>query len=247
MRYEILGALRVVDKDGSHPVTSRKSGVLLAALLINSDLILTVGQLMTELWGDNTPRRATATLHVHVSQLRKLLSRTGRPDSPIVTCPSGYLLHIGPDELDLRTFTRLVRDGRGWARTREHERARAAFEAALALCRGPALGDLRGGPIVSQFMTWLDEARLECVELLMESNLALGRHREIVGDLYCLAATYPFRETFYRQLMLALYRSERQADALRVYQSARVTLAGELGLEPCQGLRDLQSAILRGR
>jgi SARP family transcriptional regulator, regulator of embCAB operon len=247
MRYEILGALRVVDKEGSHPITSRKLGVLLAALLINSDLVLTVGQLTTELWGDNAPRRATATLQVHVSQLRKFLSRTGRSDSPIVTCPSGYLLHVGTDELDLRTFTGFVREGRGWSKAREHEKARGAFEAALGLCRGPALGDLRGGPIASQFIRWLDEARLECVELLMESNLALGHHREIVGELYSLAAMYPFRETFHRQLMLALYRSERQADALKVYESARLTLAGELGLEPCQGLRDLQSAILRGR
>jgi SARP family transcriptional regulator, regulator of embCAB operon len=218
--------------------------VLLAALLINSDLTVTVDQLTTEIWGNAAPRRAVATLQVYVSQLRKFLAHAGEPDSPIVTRPAGYFLHVGPDEVDLHTFTRLLRDGRGYARAGQHEDARAAFEAALGLYRGPALLELYGGPIVNQFAAWLEEARLECIELLNESELALGCHREMVGNLYSLSVKHPFRETFYRQLMLALYRSERQADALKVYQAARVVLMGELGVEPCRRLRDLQRAIL---
>src|SRR6185503_18952705 len=112
------------------------------------------------------------------------------------------------------------------------------------LWRGPALGDLRAGPIVEGFVTWLAEARLECLEMLADSHLELGRHRELVGRLYSLTAEHPLREAFYRQLMLALYRSERQADALKVYQMARKTLNEELGLEPCRSVQDLQRAIL---
>lgn len=244
MRYEILGPLRVVNGNRSYPISAQKMEILLAALLIKAGCVLTADQLMIEIWGNSAPRRAAATLHVYVSQLRKFLVRAGNLASPIVTRPAGYLFRAGPDEIDMHGFMRLVRDGRGYGRTLRHEEARATLEAALALYRGPAFGDLYGGPIVNQFRTWLEEARLECTELLIESELALGRHRETVGRLYSLIVEHPFRETFYRQLMLALYRSERQADALKVYQSARVTLRGELGVEPCRTLRDLQRAIL---
>jgi DNA-binding SARP family transcriptional activator len=106
------------------------------------------------------------------------------------------------------------------------------------------LGDLRNGPIVDGFVTWMMESRMECLEMLADAHLRVGRHRELVGRLYSLTAENPLREAFYRQLMLALYRSERQADALKVYQSARATLNDELGLEPCKALRDLHQAIL---
>ncbi len=239
-----MGPLVVVNGDGGHSIRARKMEVLIAALLINSGLVVTVDQLKTEIWGNAAPRRALATLQVYVSQLRKFLARAGEPDSPIVTHPAGYFLRVGPDEVDLHTFTRLLRDGREYARMRHHEDARAAFGAALDLYRGPAPFDLYGGPIVKQFATWLEEAHLECIEFLNESELALGCHREMVGNLYSLTAKHPFRETLYRQLMLALYRSDRQADALKVYQDARVILISELGVEPCRRLRDLQRSIL---
>jgi DNA-binding SARP family transcriptional activator len=244
LRYQILGPLLVVNGDGGNSISARKVQVLLAAFLINSNLVVTVDRLRIEIWGNAAPRRAATALQVYVSQLRKFLGRAGEPDSPIVTCPSGYFLRVASDEVDLHTFTRLLQDGRRHARAGQHEDARATFEAALNLYRGPALPDLYGGPIVNQFVAWLEEARLECIELLNESELVLGRHREMVGNLYSLTVEHPFRETFYRQLMLALYRSERQADALIVYQAMRVILIDELGVEPCRRLRDLQRAIL---
>lgn len=244
MRYEILGPLRVMDDGASSEISARKIETVLAVLLIRADRVVAFEALMTELWGDELPRRATAGLHVYISQLRKFLHRDHRADNPVVTQPPGYLLRLGNDDLDLNIFLRLMEEGRRLARGQLHEEACARLEAALDLWRGPVLGDIRNGPIVDGFGTWLTETRLECLELLAESQLRLGRHREMIGRMYSLVAENPLREAFYRQLMLALYRSERQGDALNVYQSARRTLNDELGVEPCQSLRDLQRDIL---
>lgn len=245
LKYEILGQLRVVDDRGSSFISARKIETLLAVLLIRSDQVVPSDQLITEIWGETVPRRATAALHVYISQLRKFLKRPGRLDSPIVTRSAGYLLATGDDEVDYQFFIRYADAGRAAARAGRHDDAAVAFEAALALWRGPVLADLRYAPMVDGFATWLMDARLECMELQADSLLHLGRHRELVGKLYSLTAEYPLREGFYRQLMLALYRSECRADALKVYQSARDTLGTELGLEPCRALQELQQAILR--
>jgi DNA-binding SARP family transcriptional activator len=244
VRYEILGPLCVTDAEAAASLSARKLEILLAVLLIRSNQLVTIDQLFTEIWQDNPPRRATASLHVYISQLRKFLSRPGRPESPIVTRPPGYLLHVGPGELDMLDFQELVHRGRVQARAGQHEEACASFSASLDLWRGPVPRDLAGGPIVKGFVTWAEEAWLETIELLVESKLILGRYRECVGWLYSLIAENPLREAFYRQLMVALYRSERQADALRVYQSVRKSLRDELGLEPGRALQKLQQAIL---
>nr|MDT0660532.1 AfsR/SARP family transcriptional regulator [Micromonospora sp. DSM 115978] len=246
MRYEILGPIRTVNGTATATVSACKIETLLAVLLIRADQVVGAGQLMTEIWGENPPRRATAGLHVYVSQLRKFLGRRGTADSPIVTAQSGYMLRLGADELDVQDFQRLVDAGRRNQRAGRMEQAWEAYESALSLWRGPALGDLRDGPVVSGFAGWGEQARLECAEELVNCGLALGRHREYVSFLYALTTENPFREAFYRQLMLALYRSGCQADALRVYQSARTVLRDEFGLEPCRSLRDLQRAILLG-
>lgn len=244
VRFEILGPLRVVDATGeSSSVSARKIEVLLAVLLVRSGQVVPTEQLIAEIWGENAPRRAIAGLHVYISNLRKFLNRPGQ-HCRIVTRPPGYLLEMGGDELDLHAFQRLVFQGRSHARGHRHEEAVEAFESALDLWRGTVLGDLRDGLVISGFARWLEEARLECIELFVESNLALDRHREMVGYLYSLITEYPLREAFYRQLMLALYRSDRQADALHVYQVAWERLNDEVGLQPCRALRDLQRAIL---
>lgn len=245
MRYELLGPLRVVNEEGEiATIGAQKIETLLAALLIRSDQVVATDQLMTEIWGERVPRRATAGIHVYVSQLRKFLARCGGSGGPVVTRPPGYVLRSGDDELDYQSFLALVDKGREHAREGCHERASTCFENALGLWRGPALGDLSHGPIVEGFVTWLTETRLECTEMLIDAQLELGRHRELVGRLYSLTAEYPLRESFSRQLMLALYRSERQADALDVYRSVRRTIHDELGLEPCRALQELQQGIL---
>jgi SARP family transcriptional regulator, regulator of embCAB operon len=244
MRYEILGPIRVVDGPSIKSISARKIEVLLATLLVRSGQAVSSKELMTEIWGEHTPGQANAGLHVYVSQLRKFLRRADVPASPIVTVRTGYLLDLGTDELDFHVFQRLMRQGQLQRKARCIEEACDAFEQAIGLWRGPVLDDLRDGPVLNGFVCWAEQARLECVEELVDSALRLGRHREFVSYLYVQTEEHPLHEAFYRQLMLALYRSGCRADALRVYQSARTVLKDELGLEPPGSLRHLHHAIL---
>ncbi|WP_131738462.1 AfsR/SARP family transcriptional regulator [Actinomadura roseirufa] len=244
MRYEVLGPLRVVDGDVRTSISARKIETVLAVLLIRSDQVVALDQLIQEIWDDAPPRRALAGLHVYISQVRKFLARPGREGNPVLTQAPGYLLRKGEDEIDFHVFLDAVKQGRACMRERRYEEAAVWLEGALEMWRGPVLGDLRSGPVIEGFVTWMTESRLECMEMLADALLRQGRHRELIGRLYSLVTENPLREAYYRQLMLALYRSDRQADALQVYQSARSTLKEELGLEPCRTLRDLQRAIL---
>ncbi|WP_348533663.1 AfsR/SARP family transcriptional regulator [Kitasatospora sp. GAS204B] len=229
---------------GVHALSARKKEILLATLLIRAGQVVTKDQLVDELWGDKPPSRSTAALHVYISQLRGFLPCRDRERSPIVTRSSGYLLELGEDELDFQIFQRLTIQGRGHARAQRYEQAVGCFDQALALWRGPALGGLKEGRIVSGFATWLEELQLECVELNVTSNLALGRDHELIGLLYSLILEHPLHEAFYQGLMAALYRVGRRGDALQVYRRAREVLRRDLGIEPCRQLRDLHQTIL---
>jgi DNA-binding SARP family transcriptional activator len=244
MRYDVLGPLRVIDGTSTKTIKAQKVEILLAALLIRADQVVGADQLIREIWGEEPPRSATAGLYVYISQIRKLFRRTGTETSPVLTRPPGYMLALGSDGLDLHDFTRLLKSGRAHLRNGCYEPAVRSFEDALALCRGPFLADVARGPILQGFRTWLSEAQLECVESLMDARMALGRHRELVSDLYLLSTEHPMREAFHRQLMLALHRSGASGDALLVYQRARRTLRNELGVEPGAALKDVQRAIL---
>ncbi|MEV0321982.1 AfsR/SARP family transcriptional regulator [Streptomyces sp. NPDC050658] len=244
MRYEILGQLRVIDEEGVQTVKAQKVEILLAALVVRSEQVVSADQLIREIWGEEPPRSATAGLYVYISQIRKLLRRAGTAQSPVLTKPPGYMLSLGSDGLDLHDFTRLMKEGRAQLRNGAQEAAVLSFEGALALCRGPLLADAGHGPILQGFRTWLNEAQLECMESLMDARMTLGHHRELVSDLYLLSTEHPLREAFHRQLMQALHRSECRGDALLVYQRARRTLREELGVEPGPALQDIQRAIL---
>jgi DNA-binding SARP family transcriptional activator len=239
-----MGQLRLVDEAGTHSLSARKIEILLTALLIRADQVVSVDSLMKEVWGEILPRRATAGVHVYVSQIRKFLHRPGRGECPVQTRPPGYVLRLGDDELDVHEFDMLMTHGRDAARQGRHERAAAVLEKALALWNGPAMDDVHTGPILSGYQTWLNESRLECLEMLMESRLRQGQHRQLVSTLYLLTTEHPLREAFHHQLMLALYRCGRRADALRAYQAVRGLLDEELGLEPCRALRELHQSIL---
>ncbi|MFF2660048.1 BTAD domain-containing putative transcriptional regulator [Kitasatospora sp. NPDC058032] len=244
MRYEILGPLRVVDGDHVLAIGAPKRELVLGLLLVRSNQVVPADDLITEVWGDDPPRRARAALHVSISHLRKFLARPDRAGNPIVTQAGGYLLDLSRDELDAHEFVRLAELGRNHIKQRRFEEAAALMESALGLWRGPTRGDLPSGSAISRYVTWLMELRLGCSEMLADAQLELGFHRELVPSLYSLTAEHPLREVFYRQLMLALYRSDRKADALMVYQTARRTLNAELGLEPCRSVQDLQQTIL---
>jgi DNA-binding SARP family transcriptional activator len=245
LKYEVLGPLRITGPAGTSSLTSRKAETLLGLLLIRAEQLVTMEQLIGEIWGDFPPGRAVASVHVYISQLRKLLRRTGAAGDPILTQPSGYLLRIKGDHLDVHAFANQSRLGRAYAKEHRYEHAATSFNAALALWRGPLLGGTASGPVIGGYATWLDETRAECLERLIDVELVLGRHREAVGRLYSLAAEYPTREVFHRQLMLALYRCGRQADALKAFQTVRSTLNDELGLEPGIELQKIQVAILK--
>ncbi len=244
MRYELLGPLRVEDEGEYSSISARKIETVVATLLICVDRVVARGQLISEIWADSPPLRASAGLHVYISQARKFLQRPDRTDNPLITQPPGYLLRKGCDEIDFHEFLQLMNQGRAHMREEKYEAASSCLEQALGLWYGPVLGDLRNGRIVDGFVAWMTESRMECLEMLGDAHLHMGRHRELVGRLYPLISEHPLRETFYRQLMVALHRSQRQADALSVYQLARRVLNDELGLEPCRALRELHQAIL---
>lgn len=244
MRYEILRPLRVVDEDGASSITAPKVELLLAVLLSRADQLVTTSAILAELWPERPPRRAVAGLHVYVSQLRKFLHRPDRAGSPIVTHKAGYQLVLGADELDADIFLRLARLGREHAAAGRLAQAEDCLRRALGLWRGPLFGDLKRGQRLGAYAVWLTQEKLDWVELLIDVRLGLGAHRAVVSKLYGLIAEYPLRESFYRQLMLALYRSERQAEALSVYQRAWHVLDTELGVAPCRSLQRLHSDIL---
>ncbi|MFD7908288.1 BTAD domain-containing putative transcriptional regulator [Kitasatospora sp. NPDC059722] len=226
-------------------MSAPKMELTLATLLVGAGRITTKEQLIQELWGSGPPRRASAAVHVYLSQLRKFLAAAGDTEgAAITTKPSGYLLRLDGAQYDVAEFQTAMRSGRAWQHAGEYEAALDDFERALSLVRGPVLDGGAEGPVLASFAAWVEEERLECLELSIEARTALGRHREVTGLLNTLIAQYPLRESFYRQLMLVLYRADRQAEALQVYRSAQQVLRSELGLEPCRSLRRLHQAIL---
>ncbi|MEO3809847.1 AfsR/SARP family transcriptional regulator [Sphaerisporangium sp. B11E5] len=215
----------------------------LATLLVRAERVTTKEQIVTELWGDHPPRCASAAMHVYISQLRKFLAAAG-DRSAIVTKAHGYVLRLKGAGYDVAEFQRAVEHGRALLPAGRYAEALAEFDKGLALMRGPVLEDRAEGPVLSAFAAWAEAERLDCLEFSIEARNALGRHREVIGPLNTLIAQYPLRESLYRHLMLALYRSERQADALEVYRSAHRVLNAELGVQPCPSLRRLHHAIL---
>jgi class 3 adenylate cyclase len=200
--------------------------------------------LLDAIWSDRPPESGATALQVRVSQLRKSLERHGS-SSNLETRPPGYVLSVDPDEVDVRRFERLVGEGRAALADQEAQRAAAILSEALTLWRGPALADVAYESFAQPEIARLEELRLTALEERLEADLACGRHEELVGELEALVALHPLRERPRRQLMLALYRSGRQAEALDAYRGARRALVEELGLEPSEELRQLEQAILR--
>jgi DNA-binding SARP family transcriptional activator/ABC-type transport system substrate-binding protein len=245
VEFRLLGPLEVSDHGRALELGGRKRRALLALLLLHVNEVVSSDRLIEELWGEEPPQAAATALHGHVSRLRKLLAGEGSSKQLLVTRPPGYMLHLEPEELDLARFERLRDEGRAARSKGDLEAASTALQAALSLWRGPALGDLAYERFAQTEVNRLEELRLATIEERIDADLALGRHGDLISELELLVSEHPFREGFRAQLMLALYRSGRQAEALQVYQQARAALVGELGIEPGQPLRELQQAILR--
>jgi DNA-binding SARP family transcriptional activator len=237
MEFRILGPLEVVEDDRPVRLDRRRLRALLAYLLLHANRPVSADQLIDEVWGPEPPKTAAASLQNYISRLRKAIG-----SELVVSQAPGYLLRVDPERFDLARFERLVAEARRAAEPRERaEKLRVA----LSLWRGPALEDLVFESFAQTEIARLEEARLEALEERLDADLALGRAGDLLSELEGLVARYPLRERFRAQLMLALYRAGRQADALAAYQDARRMLLDELGLEPTEELRGLEQAILR--
>jgi DNA-binding SARP family transcriptional activator len=237
MDFRLLGPLEVVsERDGLIALGGVKQRSLLAVLLLQANEVVSTDRLMDQLWGSEPPATAAKSIQVYVSRLRKALGE-GR----LFTHGHGYLLRAEPEELDLARFEQLADE----ARRGGPDTAAGKLREALALWRGAALADLAYERFAQVEIARLEEMRLAVLEQRIDADLAAGRHAELVGELEALVARHPLRERLRCQLMLALYRSARQAEALDAYRAARRELQEELGLDPSGELKQLEQAILR--
>jgi DNA-binding SARP family transcriptional activator len=239
--FRILGPLEIWDEGTAVRLTGDRQRALLAVLLLHAGEVVSSDRLMDALWGDSPPASGAVALRVRVSQLRKALRDDGGLLAPRA---HGYVLRIEPGGLDLRRFERLVAEGERALAAGEPAPARERLGEALVLWRGPPLADFTYAPFAQQAIARLQELRLAAVALRIEADLALGRHAVLVAELESLVAEYPLRERFHAQLMLALYRSGRQAEALAAYRAARDRLIDEVGIEPGPELHELERRLL---
>jgi YVTN family beta-propeller protein len=239
VEFAVLGPV-TAQHDGSElPLGGPKQRALLAILLLRANEVVSRDRLIDGLWGERPPPTAGHTLDNYVSRLRKALG-----DARLSRRPPGYMLHVEGDELDLDRFERLFREGREALACGAAGEAAATLRSALALWRGAALADLLYEPFAATESERLEERRIMALEDRIDADLALGRSGQLVPELEALVREHPLRERLLGQLMLALYRSGRQAEALAAFQAARHRLAEELGLEPGPKLRELEHRIL---
>ncbi|HET7855248.1 MAG TPA: BTAD domain-containing putative transcriptional regulator, partial [Gaiellaceae bacterium] len=243
MEFRILGPLEVCSDGGRKLDLVGKQKALLAVLLLHANEAVSTDRLLDALWGAEPPDTAGKALQVYVSRLRKLLAPEG--DSPLVTRPPGYALDLGRHTLDLHRFERLRADAKKAFANGDPAGAASKLEEALSLWRGAPLADFTFEPFAGSEIARLEELHVTALQELIDARLALGRHAEIVGELEALVAEHPVRERLRAQLMLALYRSRRQAEALEAYQAARRELVDALGIEPSPELQELERQILR--
>ena len=238
--FRILGPLEVIGEDGPLRLGGPKQRATLAILLLSANRVVSVDRLADELYAGAAPVTAVTQVQRQISGLRKLLGS----GSAIETRPPGYIIHLSPNQLDLDRFERGT-DEAGRAMQRgDAIQAASLLRRVLGLWRGAALADLAHERFARIAVERLEEIRLAALEQRLDADLVLGRHRELIGELEELASRYPLRERLAGQLMLSLYRSSRQAEALDVYRRTREALVGGLGLEPTPALGELERAIL---
>jgi DNA-binding SARP family transcriptional activator/ABC-type transport system substrate-binding protein len=244
LQFRILGPLQVLDGGEPLPLGGAKQRSTLAMLLLAGNQVVSRDQLIDGLWGTSPPPSAGPSLETYVSRLRRVLPGDGE-DARLVTQAPGYRLRVEAGELDLERFEALLEQARTARAAGDFQRARDALREALSLFRGAPLEDLVHAPFAQAEIGRLEDLRLGALEQRLEADLAVGRHAEVVGELESLVARHPFREVLWGQLMLALYRSGRQGEALLAFDRARRTLAEELGVDPSTRLKQLQLQVLQ--
>ena len=247
MRFGILGPLQAVGDDGLElALGGRMPRAVLALLLLRANEVVSSDQLVEELWAGAPPASGAKALHVHVSRLRRALAAGhSDPDGErLVTAAGGYVLRVGPEELDVQRCERLIGEGRSLLAAGRPDQALAALSGAVELWRGDVLADFQYDAFAQGEIARLGELRAAVLEERIAVEMLLGREAQVLGELERLVRDYPYRERLRGQLMLALYRTGRQAEALAAYRAARSALVDELGIEPSVELRQLHEAIL---
>ena len=244
MRCHILGALEVIGARGSVSPVARRQKIVLAMLLLEANHVVSVDRLVTAVWEEDPPVTARGQLQICISSLRHALADAGIPDV-ILTRTPGYLFRLGPGELDLGDFDHLVGAARADVAAGQLSAAAGSFAEALSLGDGMELTEF-GSSVLDAAAVHLTERRLAALEDCVDVQLALGLHHELAGELRALVARHPLRERLRGQLMIALQRDGRQAEALEVYRQGRRMFVDELGLEPGTALQAIEQAILAG-
>jgi DNA-binding SARP family transcriptional activator/streptogramin lyase len=243
--FRLLGPLEVFDGARAVVIGGGKRRSLLALLVLHGNEVVSADRLIDELWGEHPPPTAAKGLQVYVSQLRKELQNgSDRDGDVLVTRANGYVLVLGPDDVDVQRFERSLNAGERALAAGEPDRAAQRLRQGLALWRGPPLADFTYEAFAQQEIARLEELRMVALEQRIDADLALGRHAQVVGELEALVREHPLRERIRGQLMLALYRCGRQAEALEAYRDGRRHMSDELGLEPGPELRELEARIL---
>ena len=241
MEFRILGPLEVISPNGVVVLPGHRLRALLAIFLLHPNDAISSDRLAQALWGEDAPATSPTTVRVNVSRLRRALD--GDADR-LTTSSAGYRLRVRPGELDNERFSELVDTARS-ALPADPDAASSALREALALWRGSPLADLASESFAQAAIARLEDERLDALELRIAADLALGRHEELVAELQALADQAPQRERLHAQLMLALYRSGRQTEALEAFRRLRAELVEALGIEPGTETRELEAAILR--
>ena len=238
MRFGLLGSLEASGKDGPVPLGGPKQRIVLAHLVLGANRVVSAEHLIDALWGEELPEDPKSTLQVYVSRLRSALG----PDAVEAQAP-GYVLRADRDEVDALRFEDLLGTARG--NGSDPRVTDEILAEALELWRGPALADLSGEPSLTGDIARLEELRLQALEEKIDARLDLGRHVQVIAELEGLTQAHPLRERLWGGLMLALYRSDRQAEALAAFERARTVLSEELGIDPSRDLQLLHERILR--
>jgi DNA-binding SARP family transcriptional activator len=247
LRFRLLGPVELVMRNGhSMALSGARRRALLAVLLVNAGTPVTKAQLFDELWGAQAPSHADNALHALVARLRKQVAEcfgTSYARDRLITCAAGYVLDAEPGDVDAAVFCDLVGQSQRLLPGKPAE-ARELITKALSLWRGPALQGATGGALLRASSLQYEEHRLAAIEISIEAGMAVGQYPEAISELRKAACLYPWREKLTDLLMLSLYRSGRQAEAMEAYTQARARLVEELGMEPSPLLRARARAIL---
>ncbi|KAB2344499.1 AfsR/SARP family transcriptional regulator [Actinomadura rudentiformis] len=243
MQFRLLGSFEVIHSSANIAPTAPKPRQVLALLALRRNSVVRTAELIDELWEDDPPVSAMTTLQTYIYKLRKIFQECGAGEI-LQTRPAGYLLTVPDENVDLHWFEQAIKEGRAILDRGDAVRAGEILADALAMWRGPALVDVMAGNLLSAYVARLEEVRFRALELRIETDLRVGRHLELIGELKSLTVRYPLHEGFHASLMTALHHSGRRYEALDVYQTLRHNLVEQLGLEPGREVQQLHQALL---